>query len=227
MSNVRKKSRKDEIVDEITKGVLSGKYQVGKKLPSERILASEFGVSRSVIRNAIVQLTANKVIESRERSGNIVLDYKVDGRPAFITAILDSGGEMNDELLHDYLQGRLLLEPEIASLAAQNRSEADLKCMYETLQKLTEIEDDDLSSIAYQCFLEHRQIAIACGNTLYSSIINSMEETICILMQRYYCTAYTRSEIFHAESRLYDAIEKHDSDLARILMTEICLHNKH
>ena len=55
---MQKETLKDQFVNTITRGVISGKYPIGKRLPPERALAAEMGISRTVVRSGLAELAA-------------------------------------------------------------------------------------------------------------------------------------------------------------------------
>ena len=126
----KKELLKDKFVDTITNGVISGKYPIGSKLPPERELAAQMGISRTVVRSGMAELAANGVIRQQGRQGSVVVDYKTDGRMPIIDAILTSGGELSKQILDGYIGARILIESETARLAALHRSNDDLYHMF-------------------------------------------------------------------------------------------------
>ena len=70
----KKELLKDKFVDTITNGVISGKYPIGSKLPPERELAAQMGISRTVVRSGMAELAANGVIRQQGRQGSVVVD---------------------------------------------------------------------------------------------------------------------------------------------------------
>jgi GntR family transcriptional regulator, hexuronate regulon transcriptional repressor len=104
-----------ELVRQLMSELASGKYPVGKRLPAERELAAEYQVSRPTVREAIIALEVQNLVEVRIGSGAYV--KRVPGRddhPGFDI----SGFELTE--------ARLLFEGEAASLAATQITEDEL-----------------------------------------------------------------------------------------------------
>ncbi|WP_310598831.1 FadR/GntR family transcriptional regulator [Desulfobulbus sp.] len=99
--------------------IRNGELQPGSKLPPERKLAETFGVSRSSLRQAFQALAERGVIESRQGDGTYLLT--AIETPLSTDAIADAINEQSG-LLHEVLEFRRLVEPQLAVLAAQRIS---------------------------------------------------------------------------------------------------------
>lgn len=66
------KTKIDEVVKELQRRIVEGTYQAGERLPAERALAEELGVSRQTLRTALLRLYANNLIETRRTAGIFV-----------------------------------------------------------------------------------------------------------------------------------------------------------
>lgn len=209
-----KETLKDRFVKEITAGVISGKYPIGKKLPPERELSEQMGVSRTVVRNGLDELAANGVIRQQGRQGCIVVDYQTDGRIFIVNAILTGRGEMSQKILEGYLGARVLVESETARLAAVNRTNDDLYKLFSIIREGHEIADGDIKSLAEQEYRFHKQVAVSCGNVFYPILINSLENTALRLLEEYYCRSMKRSDILKLQENLYEAIQERNPDNA-------------
>ena len=100
-----------------------GEFAVGKRLPAERALAERFDVSRTSLREAIIALELQGVVEVRGGSGI----YVCEPRPgvARLPAAQEPGAGP-----FELLRARCLVESEIAALAASTRNDADLEDVY-------------------------------------------------------------------------------------------------
>jgi len=104
--------------------IAAGSLKVGEKLPTEHELAKTFGVSRSVVREAIAQLRSEGLIDTRQGVGAFVLASQ--SRPAIR---IESAELANPENFRSLFQLRLPLEVEAAGLAARHHTAADLACL--------------------------------------------------------------------------------------------------
>ena len=103
--------------------IAAGNLVPGDRLPPERELASEMGVSRNVVREAIRSLVDSNVLESRQGAGVFVASLHVESliEPLEIVLALESA------TLHSLAQARLVIEPGIAALAAEHGSEQQIR----------------------------------------------------------------------------------------------------
>ena len=104
------------IIERIRAMIASGELKPGDRLPPERRLAEAFGVSRNSLRQAFQALAERKIIESRQGDGTY-LQTTLDA-PLPADAILEAISEQSG-FLHDILEFRQMLEPQIAALAAK------------------------------------------------------------------------------------------------------------
>lgn len=96
--------------------------QVGRKLPNEFELAGMFGVGRSTVREAVKGLASKGVLEVRRGDGTYVLKTNVEADPLGLSKLDDKY-----KLALELFDVRLMLEPDIAALAAQNATPEDLQ----------------------------------------------------------------------------------------------------
>lgn len=160
------------IASHIGKEIAEGRITSGEKLPTEHILASTFGVSRSVVREAIAQLRNEGLVETRQGVG------------AFVTENLGRGSiriEQTDlydrESFRSLFQLRMPLEIEAAGLAAVHHNDSDLKNLDASLAQMTGAEKwTDQGIVADLVF--HRALAAATHNEYYPLFIGFIAERI-------------------------------------------------
>ena len=71
---VRQRRLADNIVEQLETMILEGTLKAGERLPAERVLAEQFGVSRPSLREAIQKLAAKGLLVSRHGGGNFVAE---------------------------------------------------------------------------------------------------------------------------------------------------------
>src|SRR5215212_10173666 len=112
----------DKVAEMMLETILSNRLNVGDRLPSERELGEQFGVSRTVVREAVRALVAKGVIEVRSGSGLRVAAVDADSVRESMSLFL-RGGAIDFDKVNEV---RSLLEVHIAGLAAERRTEDDL-----------------------------------------------------------------------------------------------------
>ena len=119
-SPLRALNRADEVARLLGERIRAGEFSVGARLPSEQIMASQFGVSRPVIREAIARLKNEGLVRTRQGSGAFVCEWKMDSLQ-FDPGI---GGRLESVLLiYELRKG---IEAEAAALASARRTRAEL-----------------------------------------------------------------------------------------------------
>jgi GntR family transcriptional repressor for pyruvate dehydrogenase complex len=159
----------DKVAEMMLATILSNRLQVGDRLPSERELGEQFGVSRTVVREAVRALVAKGVIEVRSGSGLRVAAVDAAAVSESMSLYL-RGASVNFEKVHEV---RALLEVHIAGAAAERATEEDLarlRAVHERMQH----EVEDVEAAARDDLEFHRVIAAATQNDLYLLLMDSI-----------------------------------------------------
>ncbi len=152
-----------EAMRSIKEGIFNGNFAPGQALPSEKELSVMLGVSRPVLREALraLQTQGFLVVRRGNRGGTYVTDLS----KISIKDNLEDLLRMGKVSMEDLTQARLLLEPEVFRLAAENATVEQLAKMQRLVQKSSETKD-----IKSKIKLEsdfHRQVAKASGSPIY------------------------------------------------------------
>ena len=147
-----------EIVERIRNDIAGGKLAAGARLPTEQEMIAAFGVSRTVVREAVAALRAEGLVATRQGVGAFVAEDSAP-RPFRI----EPGGLASiDEVLR-LMELRTGVESEAAGLAAERATKGDLRALELSLKKIdAALKREDLA-IA-EDFDFHRTIALATGN---------------------------------------------------------------
>ena len=160
-----------ETANKIRELILAGEYGPGEQLPTERELAKRFRVSRGLIREAINQLSALNILESRHGAGTFVTSLDSD----ILFAPLQLAMRIDPELLLHLFEVRRSLEPFGAGLAALRASPKTVS----ELQALWTRYDTEFDTAAPEELIKideaiHATIAKASGNPLLTGILTSL-----------------------------------------------------
>ena len=141
-SHLKNKLLAEQVEDQIYHYILDTPIEPGAKLPNEFELGEKFGVGRSTIREAVKLLSSKGIVEVRRGSGTyVVTTTKGLSDPLGLRSIKDKNA-----LALDLVNVRLLLEPGIAEMAAQNATEEDIERLRRVEAKIHSgdryIEDD-------------------------------------------------------------------------------------
>lgn len=112
----------EEIADRIRRGLLDGAFPQGRALPSERVLARRFGVSRGSVRDAFRILEVMGLLEMRHGQGTFPRELSVDRLVTPLASVITHQRERRNELM----DVRRMFEPAVARAAADRRSDDDV-----------------------------------------------------------------------------------------------------
>lgn len=151
----------DNLVQKFEQLIEAGQLKPGARYPTEKVITEEFGVSRTVVREAFARLAARGLLVSRRGSGAYVADNALY-RAFQVTP--DEVAAIEDVL--KLLEMRMGFETEMAHLAAERRTDDDLAAMRVALDAMEASHDVDGSVAADTAF--HAAIARATGNVYYT-----------------------------------------------------------
>jgi GntR family transcriptional repressor for pyruvate dehydrogenase complex len=165
----------DRVTHQIEQLIIEGRLQRGDRLPPERELAQQFGVSRTVIREAVSALVAKSLLEVQPGSGTVVRGPTTKSVAQSMTLLLRAGqAETDYDKVHEV---RRILEVEIAGLAAERRTSEDLKELEEILRQTAEAEIQDDHKSFPECDVAfHAALARATHNELFLLLLDSMAD---------------------------------------------------
>lgn len=198
-----------EIVSIIQKQIMSGAIAPGAKLPTESVMAESFKVNRTTMREALRRLEHLELIEIRQGDGVYAKDFLDSGNLDLIKAAVSL--DETSATLHNIMEARLMVIPEVAAMAAQRRTEAELA-------ELGRVIEDAGLDISRRDFKVNQMIARASHNMVYAIFLNFFNQMYLDFSHLYFNNAdrITRATRFHHE--IYAAIRDRESEQARSLM---------
>lgn len=227
MEPLRVPSLKAACIQRLEGLILSGEWQIGLRLPSERDLAAQLNISRPVLHEALVDLAAKGLVTIEPRRGVFINDYRTSGSCALLSSLLSfSGGRLDPAFTQSMIEMRLLVECENAFLAAQNRTDDQLAGLQDLLaQEAKDISDTrSLTDLDYAL---HLQIAVASGNLVYPLIMNSFKIIYTQLTGRFfdhYAQTPVVEAVFAYHHRLVEVIANRDAETAHSIMQDMLQH---
>lgn len=121
-------SLKDLFIQQLQDMILSGELPMGSRLPSERELCQQMGVSRAVVNGGITELARQGFLEVLPRQGTYVADYRRNGNMNTLMAIMHyNGGLLGKEEIRSILEVRWGLEQMAIHRAIENASDSSLE----------------------------------------------------------------------------------------------------
>jgi GntR family transcriptional repressor for pyruvate dehydrogenase complex len=200
--------------------IRGGRLISGEKLPTEQELNARFGVSRTVIREAMASLRSEGLVVSRQGSGVFVADHRTSQTFRIVSDEIRSLTE-----IENVLQIRLAVELEAAAIAAEKRTPEDLAHLRRCLDAI----DASISAgdpAIESDFAFHRAISAATGNPYFERFMHSLGPGIIPPRsirplsetpdQRQLYLEHIQAE----HRRIYQAIERRNAETARFALRE-------
>lgn len=224
---IKAESLTDVFIVRFERLILSGRLAIGQKLPSERELAMQLGVSRPVVHEGLVDLAFKGLVSMTPRVGTVVNDYRKEGSLALLTSLVGyAQGALDPKLLDSTLHVRRLVEVETARLAATHRTDEHLAAFDDLLAREGKIRHDDTVAVAELDFAFHHQIAMATDNVVYPLLVNTFKQFYLNLSTLFFRDVTVVPLVFDHHRRLVAAIRRgHDKSAAR-LMRELLDHGE-
>jgi len=207
----------DEILRQIRDAVMSGKFQVGDRLPNERALAEQFAASRPSVREALRGLEQAGVIYIKKGvNGGVFVadaDHRMVSRP-FQTLL-----QMRKVTMDNIVEARLIFEPEAARLAAQRAEPEDLEQMQAVIEKMSgAVKAGELPASFDLKF--HKLIARAARNPILEMLSESMLEVASQVITNLHPSTDVLKHVVKRHKEVFEAVRNHDSDLAFAVMSK-------
>jgi GntR family transcriptional regulator, transcriptional repressor for pyruvate dehydrogenase complex len=162
----------DQVFRSLLEAVLAGRYAPGEKLPTQRALAADLGVTMGSLREALKRLEQMGLVEARQGDAVRVRDWREHGGLDVIAHLLFRSGGLDPGVLADVLEARGLMLGELAALAAERRDEAQAARLMDLARQLAAAPDAAAAQrIDFAFFTE---LAQAAGNLVFVLILNSI-----------------------------------------------------
>jgi GntR family transcriptional regulator, transcriptional repressor for pyruvate dehydrogenase complex len=200
----RRTGSPEEIARLLTAYVTTGDLRPGARIPSERRLAEELGVGRTVVREALKSLALVGLIESRHGDGTYVADSTPESFSRAVEwRLVAWGGERGD-----VAEAIGVLEGDLAALAAERRTETDLVELMLHLGAERDAATDGERNDAHLAF--RATTAVAAGNVTLASVLEALRAAAPIV-----AAAETIALDPAADTLVLDAIRRRSADEAR------------
>ncbi len=175
----KKESKKTIVQEQLKELIQSNSFKEGEKLPSERELAQMLGVSRNVLREAVISLSGDGILEVRERQGIFVRSLREYG-------MLDSLQGLQilpADFVSYQLEVRTIISVPAARLAAQRRTDADLAKLRECYAQFVACPygtpEEKLQNGKWEALLHHLVTEAA-----HNPVLSRLNESINSLVER-------------------------------------------
>ncbi|HNQ15672.1 MAG TPA: FadR/GntR family transcriptional regulator [Pyrinomonadaceae bacterium] len=219
----RQATTSEEVVLRLREMIHEGELRPGDRLPPERDLARQLGVSRPTLRAGIRTLAAVGVFHSRQGAGTFVAEADaspaLDANPLRLMASLH--GFSSDEMF----ETRIALEMAVAELAGKRATADQLATMAEEVAEMfASLEEPEEYLVHDMRF--HQTIAAASGNRILTALMNMVATILFESRSKTVHRALDLKESAEMHRQIYRAIRAHDPEAAGIAMREHLLHTR-
>lgn len=198
----------EEICDQIRQLLNAGTLRPGDRLPAERDLALEFGVSRPAVREALRTLEISGVVSLQKgvKGGA----YVRDGNPALLTQTLQDLVSLGRVSLRSLVEARALILDTVMRLACERASEEDFRKIEENISYIESSHDLDHRAAAGATFF--RLIAEATRNEVLVMLVDSLGDIVRYVINRIGRKAWP--ELVEVRRRILAAMRKRNPGVA-------------
>jgi GntR family transcriptional regulator, transcriptional repressor for pyruvate dehydrogenase complex len=206
-----------QVVSHVRSLIERGQLRPGDRLPAERELAGQVGVSRPTVRAGLRALAAMGVVHSRHGSGTFI----PDGPPVLAAEPLSFLAALHGFTRNDMYETRRILEVAAAGLAAERASGEHMATMAEEVANLFASLDQPQVFLVHDIRF-HRAVAAASGNPIVASVVEMVSALYYERRRQTAERAFARDlrDAAEAHRRIYQAIRGRDAEAARAAMNE-------
>jgi GntR family transcriptional regulator, transcriptional repressor for pyruvate dehydrogenase complex len=204
----------EEIVDQIKTAILEGKLKPGEKLPPERELIKELGISRVSLREALNSLESMGFVEIRQGGGSYVRSVVADRVKDPLNLMIKE----NVNKVFDLIKVRKGLETWAVSHAASQATESDIDALERIVKAMEkELEERIFSYKSDADF--HLALSLASHNTIQAhlmfTIYDLLSEYLLFLNEKTHSNQEIRNKLYQQHLRIFNAIKERNSESAQ------------
>ena len=209
----------ERVAEQIKELIREKSLQIGEKLPNEFELAAQLEVGRGTVREAVKILVSQNVLEIRRGKGTYVSERRgLADDPLGLWTVTDER-----RLALDLCEVRMMLEPQIAQLAAVRADEegtAQLELAVKQVEEaLMKGEDHTEADIRF-----HETLARLCRNVVIPKLVPVIQSSVSVFI--HVTDAKLKEETLRAHRRILKAVREHDGDAAREAMMQHLQSNR-
>ena len=211
---INKKSTLEIIIQQIKNQIKKGILKPGEKLPSERKLADQLGVSRASVREAIQALAFSGYLEVIQGKGTYILEMATQ-----YDEIVNFFSEFSNYSLDYLMEARIMLEGEFARLAALNANQEEIDLVERIFNEIAS--SKDLNSFVVKDLEFHLTIAKATHNPIMNGLMKIIGEMLYKETRKIIeISGDTRKNTIETTRNLVQAIKQRNAEKAKELMSE-------
>lgn len=210
---------KELFISSIEIMILSGKLKIGDKLPTEREMADQMKVSRTIVNLGLNELQNKGFIKVVPRHGTYVDDYIRNGKLDTLMSIINyNGGSFDKKTFYSLMEFRLINEGAGVYLAALNHTDEDIEHMEELYREM--VTSNSIEEVSEKLFDIHHVIFYATRNYIYPLVHNAFRNVSVVLTNtlfNFFGVEETNKEI----KNIIELIKAKDADGAKHAMEDL------
>ena len=207
----------EEVVTRLREMIHRGDLRSGDRLPPERDLAKQLGVSRPTLRAGIRSLAAVGVLKSKQGAGTFVVE--ADASPALDSNPLRLLASLNGFSSAEMFEARLLLEMAITGLAAERATSDHLAALAEELAEMFATLDEPEEYLVHDMRF-HQTIAAASGNRIITALMNMVVSILFDVRSKTVHRAHDLKESADMHRQIFRSIREGNTEAARNAMRD-------
>lgn len=213
----RPRKLSEQVEKQLLLAINQSVFTPGEYLPSENKMAELFQVSRGVVREALLMLSAKGIIEMQKGKGAIILPPKIDSFFDLFSVMVNY--KCGNQSLK-YIQAvRTIIEPPMAALSAEFRSKKDIAALATCIENMKKHNKDN--SVLAQYDIEfHRIITNSCNNPLFPIVLDPIYHVMETYQIETFEDAASNQEALKFHQDILSAIKRKDRDGAFNAMQE-------
>ena len=184
MSTAEEKNRKAGFIEVMKRRILSGELKPGDRVPPERELALQLGISRGSVNQGMLDLARMGFLRIVPRKGAYVAEYVKSATPETLASIMSYDSALLDRsLFKDLMDLRILIERECVRLACANLTGETLSLLQARTDAVYAADDEEAPEAVY---LYHKCLTEISRNVAYAMVFQSFEKMIRNLIREHY-----------------------------------------
>ena len=204
------------MTQELGQAIVSGKYK-DDSLPTEADLCDKFGISRSAVREAVKMLSAKGLISSRQRQGIRILpeeEWNIFD-PDVLKWLLERAPSL--EVIREFLQMRIAIEPEAASLAARFAQPHEIDAIESALIRMDKSPESNEEKLEADIAF-HVSILYASGNRFYIRLRDFITTALNVSIRHTSLIKANNQGIIEDHTKVFTAIKNRNPERAKNAM---------
>src|SRR4051812_84768 len=202
----------ERLFAQLSTEILSGRYQPGEKLPTQRRLAADLGVTMTALREALKRLERLGLVEVRHGDAMRVTDWRARGGLDVIAHVLFAAGGLDRGMLADVMEARRLMLAESARLAAERRDGEQSTRLAELAERLASAPDPATAQALDWAFFH--ELVEAARNVVLLLVMNTIRDLYLQRGELFQAVVAERGELAPLYARAARAVERGQGDAA-------------